>query len=209
MSTVVATTFDDPDSKFSLTWWARRRLKEWRRYLGHLKGQPLSMLEIGVYEGYTGCWFFEEILTHPDCRYTGVDTWRIEDNLSVHHKDDELGRKRWALIEQRARRNLTAYGNRATVVKLGSVDYLRSLWPEPRWHIIYVDGSHTFLGAANDMMLCWPMLYPGGYMLVDDLKFQKGRDKEVIGCALDRFLLCTKGQYELVLRQAVGIVRKL
>jgi len=35
--------------------------------------------------------------------------------------------------------------------------------------LINIDGDHSMLGCLTDMKNCWPLLVPGGFMVVDDL----------------------------------------
>ena len=41
-------------------------------------------------------------------------------------------------------------------------------WKE-KFDVIFVDGDHTQDGAAKDLSQAWPLLKPGGTMLVDDV----------------------------------------
>lgn len=50
-------------------------IPNWERWLAPFKGQPVTALEIGSYEGRSACWLLENILTHPDARLLCVDTF--------------------------------------------------------------------------------------------------------------------------------------
>jgi predicted O-methyltransferase YrrM len=196
----------DPNINFTRAW-GRRRFRTWWRYLHHLAGQPLAMLEIGVLEGYTGCWFLDHILTHPDSRYTAIDSWEPENNTTDHFSPDGVT----LIREIRARRNFARYAPKTSVLKGRSTTVLRQRFiPVPTYDIIYVDGDHSWHGELSDIVMCWALLGFGGYMLIDDLHFKaKEPDKDRVDKLLGWFLTCIPGQYKLLHRDAVAVLRKL
>ena len=142
-----------PDGKptFSNVWF-KTHLDLWTRQLAHLKGKPgLSYLEVGVFEGQSLVWIFENILTDPSSTGTGIDLFDMEG------------------LEQRFRENLKRAGidKRVTTLKGFSNDALRGLKPNT-FDIIYIDASHTAANALRDGILSWDLLKEGGILIFDD-----------------------------------------
>jgi predicted O-methyltransferase YrrM len=166
--------------------WAQHFVRNASAHLMHLAGQPIVYLEVGVFEGRSGCWMLDHVLTHPDSRYIGVDAWGWADGA-----------------EERARSNLASHGRRVTLVKGASEDVLRDrdLWQRHSIDLAYIDGCHRAFSVLSDSLLVWPLVKPGGYIVWDDYRFRVQpwkrlprhlRPKE----ALDAFLMAVRGHYE-------------
>jgi hypothetical protein len=55
--------------------WTRWKRDNWEKYLIPYQPPILTMLEIGVHEGRSACWFLDHLLTPSDARYIGIDAW--------------------------------------------------------------------------------------------------------------------------------------
>ncbi len=42
-----------------------------------------------------------------------------------------------------------------------------------RFHVIYIDGDHTYAGAAADILHYAPKVVPGGWLVMDDAAFDQ------------------------------------
>lgn len=148
-------------------------------------GKPARYLEIGVYEGMSGCWVLDNVLTHPESTYTGIDQ-RPEEipgpNLKLHG---------WP-------------SKRVRYIKGSSSDVLDDLFLfREKFEAIYVDGDHRKKQAFIDVSCCWDLLVPGGVMLVDDyLLTESSLDPSVkfgVKPAVDRFLAgLFENDYEII-----------
>src|SRR5438067_13537161 len=57
--------------------WFSSRIPLWEKHLLAFKGQEqLRFLEIGCFEGRSTVWLLENMLTHPSCHITVVDTFQ-------------------------------------------------------------------------------------------------------------------------------------
>jgi len=64
---------------------------------------------------------------------------------------------------------LAAYGQRVRKIKSSSASALAKLFDEgARFDLAHVDGSHSRDDVIVDCLLAWPMLRPGGLMILDD-----------------------------------------
>lgn len=143
--------------------------KLWKMIATRFAGVPTSMLEIGVYEGQCAEWCCQQILTHPESRYTGLDNWEyvrggFQTGLTP------------ADVESSARDNLSRFRDRVTLIKGKSVDILAShRFDLESFDLIYIDGDHTPPGVRADSIFCWPLLKVDGWMVWDD--YEGARDK--------------------------------
>jgi predicted O-methyltransferase YrrM len=128
-------------------------------------GTPLNLLEVGVWEGRGACWLLDNLLTHPDSRYVGVDAWVSPPGIPTV-----------------AGHNLALHGPKATLITGDSrlvVPHLQAVFDAA-----VVDGLHTFQGCYADLVNCWPKVRPGGVMIVDDYRYP---GLEGVGQAVDHF----------------------
>jgi hypothetical protein len=147
----LAPSREDGKPTFSNNWFMNN-VKVWDRILEPLKGKPnLRYLEVGVFEGQSFLWMFEEVLTHPGSKATAVDVFFFEG------------------LEARFRENLERAGvtDRVRVIKGFSNEVLRPLKPNS-FDVIYIDGSHTAANVIRDGILAWDLLKEGGILIFDD-----------------------------------------
>lgn len=169
--------------------WARSFRKNAAGLLREMRGEPLDYLEIGVFEGRSARWMFENILTHTQATCTGIDAYNFQ-KFDVE------------TVQNNMTNNLAAYADRFRLIIADAVDALIQLRQErARFDIVYVDGNHTGIGTAIDLILSWHLLEDGGILALDDMKHPKylGLRKTVgaIVPQLDCDVLCQNYQWWL------------
>jgi predicted O-methyltransferase YrrM len=175
----------------------------WPTWVPHIPvADPLRVLEIGCFEGRSTLWFLDH---YQASQLTCLDTFQG----ALDHK--QLGID-FTHVEERFRRNIEPYGDRVTVHAGPSGDTLARLRPKhtATFHVALVDGSHVAADVFSDMALTWPLLAPNALLIADDYGW--GADKpphERPAPALDAFLACYAGQYELLERGYQILLRKL
>jgi predicted O-methyltransferase YrrM len=166
--------------------------ERWTRWLGHLFGKPLSFLEIGSYEGESARWFLDKLLTHSDSRLLCVDTWQAGEGLPFV-ADDSLLTKFLNTVEP--------WKDKCGIMRGKSQDVLPKL-PLESYDIIYVDASHTACNVLADSVLAWRLCKMGGIVLWDDYLWEAWNDPiRQPKMAIDAFLACYGGKYELIERE--------
>jgi predicted O-methyltransferase YrrM len=123
-----------------------------RASVPEMEGKPFRLLEIGVWEGRSACWLLDNLLTHPDSRYIGIDLW-------VSPPD----------IPGIAMANLAHHGSKAYIITGDSrieVPRLRDTFP-----LVVVDGNHAEDGCYADLVNCWEKLTAGGVIVCDDYRY--------------------------------------
>ncbi len=134
-----------------------------------LARQPIRYLEIGVYEGRSGLFMLDELLTHPDSTYTGIDL------VTGHEAAYRRAIQNFARHPIR-RYNLVIGGSKEVLPRMASVGLT--------YHLAYIDGCHSEEGCLYDLLGVWKLLIPDGVVLVDDYD----RPDYGIKAAVERFL---------------------
>ena len=110
----------------------------------------MNYLEIGLFEGCLLLWMFENILTHPTARATGIDPF------------DWADRKPFL-----SNLNASGFAEQVTTIIGFSQEEMRAL-PLRMFDIIYIDGSHAADDVLEDAILSARLLKPGGLLIIDD-----------------------------------------
>ena len=120
-------------------------------------GRLLSILEIGSYRGNSA------LLFEQYGYVVAVDLW---DSASVRLRDSELHGSQ--LSRRIFERNLKIAGlGRIFPIQGNSLEVLRIL-QGAQFDMVYVDGGHDYETCRADILLSWPMVRPGGVILIDD-----------------------------------------
>ena len=177
--------------------WHTKVMGSWADVLGPLAGREgLDYLEIGAFEGRSMLWMFENVLTDPSSRVTVVDVFMGDYEQTF---DDNLA--------------ASGFADRVTKIKGPSGQVLRAM-TEPRFDVIYIDGSHTADDVLADAVLAWDLLELGGLLIFDDYEWKGRVDGGQLPLELrprlsiDAFLTAHRAELELVHRDYQVIVRK-
>lgn len=173
----------DPSGRFDFTQdWTRQfrgnDAKHMRKYMldyaAAQPNQPLKYLEVGVFEGRSGCHVLDN---YNNLEYTGIDLWQTQGLSPIYYPaadDDAIGE-----IEARARKNLGWFQerDRAVTILKGQATRCSSelLEAGKRFDWIYIDAAHFALNVVAEAAICWQMLEVGGMMLFDDYKDRGAR----------------------------------
>lgn len=177
--------------------WSDRAQSNWQEHLSHLTHTKLVYLEIGVFEGRFSCWMLDNILTHPESRYIGIDSWPFYENRDGH------------IVETTARTNLASHAAKVELIRGDSQWVLR----QPRWQpetvdVGYIDGDHGSEAVLTDSVLLWPLIKAGGILIWDDCSRRK--KNLPVRRAIKAFLSCIPGRYVPVFTQKLQFaVRKI
>lgn len=160
----------------------------WREWLGHLKDTPAQALELGTWMGESAEWALQNIFTHPDARYTCVDTF---EGSAEHH----LAGIDCSLIESDARERLAPFGNRVVITKA----YSNKHGWTGQYDFIYVDAAHDAMNVLRDAVLHFERLKVGGIMIFDDYEWKVYPDEiDRPKLAVDAFLSCYARKMEII-----------
>lgn len=194
--------------------WLTPSLPAWEKALSHYKGLPnLRFLEIGSFEGRSACWLLQNILTDPSSRLTCVDpfepfnfkafkySWPAQTKAPFPDLID---------LEKTFDENIRRVGGMEKILKeKGESNIVLRNLPLNSYDCIYIDGSHLLQDVLIDTVLCWELLKTDGILIFDDylllchtLPYHSPR------IAIDAFLACFTGSYELVSMGWQLIIRK-
>lgn len=142
------------EREYTLDDWVSLHDSTWRRWLAPWAGQAgVRGLEIGACEGRSTCWWCDNVLTGRDSWLTVVDPW-----VGPYSSDEIYAR--WL----RNTDGLRIAHHRTTSQEALPRIHLSG----ERFHFAYVDGSHEAADCLADMCAVWPLLLPGGLLIVDD-----------------------------------------
>ena len=173
----------------------------WTKWIGHLAGKPeLRFLEVGSYEGQSALWFLRNILTHPSSKLLCVDTWHAGEDMP-YVEDDRL--------LTTFLNNVDSYRANCGIMRGRSQDILLKLEPDT-YDMVYIDGSHTAPSVLSDSVMAWRLVKKGGIMIWDDYLWELFDDPlRQPKLAIDAFLACYLGQYELIAKEWQVAIKRL
>lgn len=164
----------------------------WRKWLGHLVGQPANALELGTWRAESAEWFLDEIFTNAASRFWTVDTFEgsAEHKLAGEDTSDHARES----VERLAR-----FGPRANVFKGYTHEAMLGILRDERFDFIYVDAAHDAMNVLRDGVLAFELLEVGGIMVFDDYEW-KVMEQEVDRpkLAIDAFLACYARRIEVI-----------
>lgn len=190
--------------EFTTDWSANWR-DYWPRLFAPYVGKPgLRFLEIGSFEGRSACWLLDNVLTGEGSHLTCVDTWQDLDVFRRHVANlAPFVRTGRCLAERMDLGRFVCSRACFDDSVADDVDY-RS------FDVIYIDGSHLAPDVLSDAVLSWRLLKVGGLLIFDDYHWTPDEPGEQgPRVAIDAFLACMRGRFELVAKGAQVAVRKV
>jgi hypothetical protein len=183
---------------------ASAHLQTWADIFEPIREQPLSILEIGSWEGRSAIFFLEFFVRS---RLTCVDTFEGGDSERVR---DPVYSQSLSDLERRFDLNLSDYGSRYEKMKMRSLPALDKLVESGRlFDLIYIDGSHQRDDVLMDSIISWRVLAHGGHIIWDDYLYDMDRPSQAPKQAIDTFLSLNRGDFTLVHKGSQIIIRRL
>jgi len=126
------------------------------------------IVEIGVYEGASSCWWSDNFLDHPESRLFSIDPFTGNEEYQENRDKFPTLDK----IELIARTNIAKSKNagKVTVIKGCSWNVFPTVAAEldGQIDVLYIDGEHTTNALCRDISLYYPLLKSGGALIFDD-----------------------------------------
>ncbi|CAE7230838.1 unnamed protein product [Symbiodinium pilosum] len=122
--------------------------------------QELNMAEIGVWYGDVSAYLLSEF---PNLRMLLVDPYHLRVEGAAEDQPQGLPVEALDIGTQRTQ----PFRNRATHLLQHSVE-AASWVSRSSMDLVYVDGDHSYEGAASDLAAWWPILRVGGAMVGHD-----------------------------------------
>lgn len=178
----------------------------WAKIMAPMRGLPVSVLEVGSYEGCSATWLLENVLDHPESRITCVDSFV---GVAQHNTDDPNMASQTLL--QRFQANMAPWGDKVRLLQGDSKSVLKKLPESEYFDMIYIDGDHTAAGVLADAVLAWPHLKYGGLMIFDDYLWLAGEPRRWWGPkeGIDAFVSCYRDQLHVALAGAQLMISKI
>ena len=131
----------------------------------------------------------------PNSNGIGVDKWSSYNENNLLENIDELE------VEKSFYKNIDTFGlrDRITGLKEDSTNALISFIKNKNmFDFIYIDGSHLLLDCYSDLILAWNVLEKGGIIAIDDYLYKKDTILDSPFEAVNHFLKCYEGKYNLL-----------
>jgi len=126
------------------------------------------IVEIGVFQGASSCWWSDNFLEHPYSKLISIDPFT---GSSEHHADKKY-EEPLKTLEFTARNNIaySAQPGKVEVVRGYSWEVYAKLRPdfEEGIDILYIDGAHEPEEVVRDTSLYAPHVKSGGAIIFDD-----------------------------------------
>lgn len=176
--------------------WFSRHIPTWEQHLAHLPGTPCQILEVGSYEGRSACWMLDHLMGHYHAQLICIDA-----GIGVGH-EGSLTRLKSNLEHHPRRMQVSLYQS-------SSFLFLPGL-SHSQYDLIYLDGSHLGGDLIRDLCNAWPLLKPGGILIVDDYQFEEPgvEPREWAGPAIDYWLTLRGPEVEVLHQGYQVIVRR-
>jgi hypothetical protein len=142
------------------------------------KLHPDVIVEVGSWKGVSACKM--AMLAGPHCRIYCVDTWLggIEQlGAEVIDYSIPVDPHGYPRLYHQFLVNVKANGLETQIVPIANTSTIGARilrHNNVQAQLVYIDGSHTYADCYRDLCDYWPILAPGGTMLIDDYKSYPG-----------------------------------
>jgi len=127
-------------------------------------GKPIRYLELGVFQGASAKWMFENVLTHLDSKADLVDPWMPYEADPKHIYTREAMEAACDIVCQMATQLL----GRCWVFRQTSGEYLVNLGNGIRYDLVYQDGGHDAETVLRDAIALLDVVKSEGWIVFDD-----------------------------------------
>ncbi len=147
------------DFQFTEKWFEYTGQATYSLMMRRFIGQPIRVLQVGVFEGLDLVWMLQNVLFHPDSRVVGVDLWG---NFHGYKGED---------VQRRARHNLSPWADKVRLIQGDSRQVLKNDLGEP-FDLIIIDGDHSTETVAEDAENALLLAKPGCRIVFDDVEYK-------------------------------------
>ena len=187
--------------KYTQTWFVGSEIR--KRLLSYIsKDSKINMLEIGCFEGLSGCAFSDCILNHVESTIDCVDPY-ILTNTDPKITSQNITN----MTEKLFKSNIAKSKNseKVTFHKMTSDKFFET--NKKLFNLIYIDGCHDPEFIKNDMENSFACLEKNGIMWMDD--YEGGKVPKLCKIPMNKFLEKYKGQYKILHKNYQLAIKKL
>jgi predicted O-methyltransferase YrrM len=145
--------------------WHSHAIPTWEQYFSLLNWShetPLTVVEIGSFEGRSTLWLLDNLLGHPESRIYCTDLFDLHPTQPAEEK---------RALRERFDTNIAESGHAAKVELFhqpSNTTLLELLHRGVRADLIYVDGSHAAPDVLEDLVLGFRLAKVGALIICDD-----------------------------------------
>jgi predicted O-methyltransferase YrrM len=153
------------DYKFTEKWFDIA-IPQWEHIFNQVPA-PLSILEVGCYEGRATTWLCDNVINGDSANYDVVDTFGGSLEESGMQQTKELLEKD-NFIENNFRHNISFHSNINFTIYKGYSQLILPTLKDKEYDFIYIDASHRADDTFVDGYYAMKMLKRGGIIIFDD-----------------------------------------
>ncbi len=170
-------------------------ISRWERIVANFpRDNPISYLELGVYEGRSLFWLIHHLFSSGQDRAIAVDRFYNAARETFFANLEECPRKSQIRVMES--------DFRSALIQLHV--------EQQKFDFIYEDGTHVSSETMETLCLAWPLLKPGGILVVDDYEWNKNLPTEFTNSyAIDSFLKMNRQEIEVIEKNHQVVVKKL
>ena len=188
--------------------------KSWDKYLNRFVGKRINILELGVFKGEGMKWFLDNLMSHKESTYTGVDTFEGSPEYFMY-SDPENNMINFKEVKKECF-NIINKSNKKDRIRIIEKDTKTALYDlftnenkKNYYDIIFIDASHESIDVISDSILSWNLLKEDGILIEDDywweaLNQEHFRPK----ISIDAFIVIYKSQLDVLYLGRQVIFRK-
>ena len=182
--------------------WFSRSIPCWEAILGSMTqaGNPLRVLEVGVFEGRSTCWLLEHFCKNEQSEITVIDTF----SGGIEHHGMDLKN-----LRQLFERNISTINSKARVKILQGYSFMElsrlvsSSGGDEFFDFISIDASHQAPDVLTDCIIAFQLLRKGGVMALDDYLWsaEKAGSEDILNSpkiAIDAFTNIFRRQMRII-----------
>lgn len=179
---------------FSRGWFDQYKQDIWTEHLGHLfKKEPCQYLEIGVYDGQSFLWAVDRLMSHPKSRAYAVDRFHMPEVVRGFDSNVKKCRFKNRIVKKKGYSNLTL-----------------KKFKREQFDVIHIDGAHDAKNVVRDMVLCWELLKPEGFLILDDYKMVSEQMPSELRpeASIDFFITAYRSELQVLHKDFICLVQK-
>lgn len=193
----------------------KTKWKAWNKYLSKFVGKKINILELGVFKGEAMKWFLDNLMSHKESTYTGVDTFQGSSEYFIYNKNNANNKINFNEVKKECF-TIIAKSDKKNNIRILEKDTKRALYElfinenkKEYYDIIFIDASHESIDVISDSILSWNLLKEDGILIEDDywwdaLAQEHFRPK----ISIDSFISIYKSQIEVLYKGRQVILRK-
>jgi GR25 family glycosyltransferase involved in LPS biosynthesis/cephalosporin hydroxylase len=191
-------TIKSKEFKYTNNWFDRNINLSMKLIKQLTNNGPVTILEVGTYEGKSAIWMLENLCSHPDAKFVSIDSYS-QDDLTV--KPDTY-------VNFCHNIKLIKEPSKFSQIVGNSQDIMPTLIEKnEKYDIIYIDTTCDMEKVLIDITNAYKLLTEHGIILINNVGFDDSKNTEVAG-AIRIFLMKNPKACKIILKEFQWMLQK-